>query len=114
MAKEHIIYKATNLITQEIYIGQTSNTLHNRRVDHEYEAFKRGRKDKFHAAMREFGCRNFKWEEIARSNNFTNLCKLENKLIHAHNSIDYGYNQLCRRDITNKLNKPKRIKRNDK
>lgn len=99
--KEHIIYKATNLITNEIYIGQTSNTLHNRRVDHEYEAFKRGRKDKFHTALREFGCKNFKWEVLARTNNFTNLCKLENKLIRQFQSIDFGYNQLCRKDIQN-------------
>ena len=63
MKKEHIIYKATNLITNEIYIGQTSNTLHNRTVDHVYEAFKRNRKDKFHSALREFGLKNFKFEE---------------------------------------------------
>ena len=44
--KKMLIYKATNLITNECYIGQTTNTLHNRRVDHEYEAFKRNRKDK--------------------------------------------------------------------
>ena len=101
MTKEHIIYKATNLVTNEIYIGQTSNTLHNRKVDHEYEAFKRGRKDKFHTALREFGCKNFKWEIIARTNNYTNLCKLENKFIRDFNSIDFGYNHLCRNDIQN-------------
>ena len=59
MIKEHIIYKATNIITNESYIGQTSNTLHNRIVDHEYEAFKRMRNDKFHSALREFGLINF-------------------------------------------------------
>lgn len=109
MKKEHIIYKATNLITNEIYIGQTSNTLHNRTVDHIYEAFKRNRKDKFHSALREFGLKNFKFEEIAKSNNYTNLCKLENKLIKEYKSIDLGYNQLCRKDITNRLNKNKKV-----
>lgn len=93
-----IIYKATNLITNEVYIGQISNTLHNRRVDHEYEAFKRGRKDKFHAALREFGCRNFKWEEIAKSNNMTNLFKKEREMIIKYDSIENGYNTQIRHD----------------
>lgn len=91
-----LIYKATNLITNECYIGQTTNTLHNRRVDHEYEAFKRNRKDKFHSALREFGCKNFKWEEIASSNNHTNLAKKEREMIIKHNSIEYGYNTQVR------------------
>lgn len=102
MPKEHIIYKATNLITDEIYIGQTSSGFNKRRSDHEYEAFVRGRKDKFHTALREFGRKNFKWEIIARSNNYTNLCKLENKFIKDLNSIDLGYNQFCRKDIKNR------------
>ena len=87
-----IIYKATNTITGEVYIGQTTNTLHNRKVDHIYEAFKRGRKDKFHAALREFGCRVFLWEVIAKSNNFTNLAKKERELILKHDAIESGDN----------------------
>lgn len=105
MIKEHIIYKAKNIITNECYIGQTSNTLHNRIVDHEYEAFKRNRNDKFHTALREFGLKNFIWEVIAKSNNFTNLCKLENNFIRQLNTIDYGYNTMYRKDIKNKKRK---------
>ena len=93
-----IIYKATNKITQEVYIGQTTNTLHNRIVDHIYEAFKRKRKDKFHAALREFGCKNFEWEEIASSNNHTNLAKKEREYIIKYQSIEYGYNTQIRHD----------------
>ena len=93
-----IIYKVTNVITNECYIGQTTNTLHNRIVDHEYEAFKRGRNDKFHTALREFGCKNFVWEQIAKSNNYTNLAKKEREVIIKHNSIEYGYNTQIRKD----------------
>lgn len=93
-----IIYKAENLITNEIYIGQTTNTLHNRIIDHEYEAFKRNRKDKFHTALREFGRKNFKWTKIAESNNYTNLAKKEREMIIKYNSIDFGYNTQIRRD----------------
>lgn len=93
-----IIYKATNLITNECYIGQTTNTLHNRIVDHKYEAFNRKRNDKFHTAMREFGRKNFKWEEIAKSNNHTNLAKKERELIIKYDSIENGYNTQIRHD----------------
>lgn len=93
-----IIYKATNTITNECYIGQTTNTLHNRIVDHEYEAFKRGRKDKFHTALREFGTKAFTWEQIASSNSYTNLMKKEKEMIKKFNSIDFGYNTQIRND----------------
>ena len=87
-----IIYKATNTITDEVYIGQTTNGLHNRKVDHIYEAFKRCRTDKFHTALREHGCRVFHWEVIFESNNFTNLAKKERELILKHDAIEHGYN----------------------
>lgn len=87
-----IIYKVTNLITQEVYIGQTTNTLHNRKTDHIYEAFNRKRTDKFHSALREFGLNNFIWEEVEKSNNFTNLAKKERELILKYDSINGGYN----------------------
>lgn len=95
-----IIYKATNIITGECYIGQTTNSLHNRKVDHIYEAFKRNLNDKFHTALREFGCKNFIWESIAESNNLKNLAKKERELIIKHQSIEYGYNTSIRNDKT--------------
>ena len=93
-----IIYKATNVLTDECYIGQTTNTLHNRMVDHLYEAFNRLRKDKFHTALREFGANNFRWEQIASSNNYTNLYKKERELIIKYDSINFGYNTQIRKD----------------
>lgn len=93
-----IIYKATNVITNECYIGQTTMPLHNRIVDHEYEAFKRKRNDKFHAALREFGSKNFVWEQIASSNNYTNLAKKEKEMILKYDSIENGYNTQIRKD----------------
>lgn len=91
-----IIYRATNLITKEVYIGKTIKPLWKRKSDHKYEAFKRLRHSKFYCALREYGWDNFFWEVIAHSNTYTNLAKLERKLIIEHNAIDHGYNTQIR------------------
>jgi len=97
-----IIYKCTNTITNECYIGQTRNTLHDRKVDHIYEAFKRLRIDKFHTALRDFGLACFVWEEIGRARNFFTLAKMEKRFILQFDSIENGYNMMLRNDKTMK------------
>lgn len=72
--------------------------LHNRIVDHVYEAFKRQRKDKFHVALKEFGMKNFEFIEIFKSNNKTNLAKRERFFIKEYDSITNGYNTQIRND----------------
>lgn len=94
-----IIYKATNIVTGEVYIGETRQTLVQRKAQHFYEAFKRGLTDKFHTAIREYGKENFTFEPIAKSNSFTNLAKKERDLIIKFESIDKGYNTQVRKDI---------------
>lgn len=96
--KQYIIYKATNKITGESYIGQTYNSLHNRIVDHVYEAFKRNLKDKFHSALREFGCRNFEWTVLHITNSIPKLRAKERDFIRQYQTIDYGYNTQIRKD----------------
>lgn len=59
-----IIYKATNLINNKIYIGQTIRTLNARKSDHFYRAFKANSEQVFHKALRKYGKENFKWEII--------------------------------------------------
>ena len=93
-----LIYKATNLKNGKVYIGETRQTLTRRKNQHFSEAFARNAKDKFHSAIREFGKENFVFEEIARSNNFKNLAKLELRLIIEHDSIENGYNTSIRND----------------
>jgi len=93
-----IIYKCTNTLTGECYIGQTTNTLHNRKVDHIYEAFKRQLKDKFHTALREFGLQRFVWEQIGKGANYSILSRMERNFIILHDSIEHGYNTQVRSD----------------
>lgn len=82
----------------KVYIGETRQSLTHRKNQHFSEAFARNAKDKFHQAIREFGKENFVFEEIARSNSFTNLAKLERKLIIEYDSIENGYNTHVRND----------------
>lgn len=93
-----IIYKATNLKNGKVYIGETRQSLTRRKNQHFSEAFARNAKDKFHSAIREFGKENFVFEEIAKSNNFKNLAKLERRLIVEYNAIEDGYNTSLRND----------------
>lgn len=87
-----IIYKCTNTITEEVYIGQTTKSLAGRKGDHVYEAFKRLRTDKFHTAIRDFGAKAFVWEQVGRAPNKAILAKMERKAILEHQSITFGYN----------------------
>lgn len=93
-----ILYKVENKITGEIYIGQTKKSLCERRRDHIYEAFKRGMKDKFHLALREFGRLAFCWSIISEYKSYKKLIEAENEAIQFYKSIKYGYNTQIRHD----------------
>lgn len=91
-----IIYKATNKLTNEAYIGKTIKSLAKRKSDHKYEAFHRRRQSKFYRALREFGWENFNWEIVGHSNTYKNLKILEREFIVKFNTIDEGYNTQIR------------------
>lgn len=102
-----IIYKVENLITSEVYIGQSKKPLYEKRRDHVYEAFKRLATNKFHQALREFGLRNFIWSIIAECDDYAKLSKMEKKYIKQYDSIKNGYNTQIRYDANaiNRINK---------
>lgn len=91
-----IIYKATNKITSEVYIGKSIKTLAKRKSDHKYEAFVRKRNSKFYTALRKFGWENFNWEVVCTAHTYKNLKILERRYIIAFNAIDNGYNSQIR------------------
>lgn len=93
-----IIYKATNTITGESYIGQSKKSLRHRKFDHEYEAFKRKTTGKFYDALREFGTRAFEWVILDECDDYDKLSKMEIKYIKKFNTIKYGYNAQLRND----------------
>lgn len=53
-----VIYKITNIVTQDFYIGKTSKTAQKRFEKHIYDA-KYGSKCHIHAAIRKYGRENF-------------------------------------------------------
>jgi group I intron endonuclease len=96
--KIYTIYKATNVMTDKVYIGFTSRTLKRRIAGHKRDAFSHGSENKFHTSIREFGWHSFIFEEIyqakedlppKQSHTFKIM---EDYFIQEHNSIIDGYN----------------------
>lgn len=86
-----IIYKVTNLITGEIYVGQTRRTLNDRYNDH-IKRVRKGSKLPLHTAIRQYGVDSFKFEEICKASNLNELNTLERYYIEKYDCINNGYN----------------------
>ena len=97
-----IIYQATNKVNGKCYIGQTIQTLDERKSSHLYTSMK-GDNNYFHNAIRKYGWDNFTWEVI--DDTCTDMDELNEmefhyiKQYHSHvseggyNLMDGGYNQ---------------------
>lgn len=88
-----IIYKATNLINNKIYIGQTRHSLEKRKRGHIYRSIK-NTKVPFLKAINKYGFENFKWEIIHICDSLDKLNELEIFYIKKYNSTNslIGYN----------------------
>jgi len=89
-----LIYKATNLLNNKIYIGQTRQKLYERKSKHKRNALKSKRNTYFYNAIRKYGWRNFKWEILGYTYSKEELIKCEIEGIKFYNSNNkiYGYN----------------------
>jgi len=86
-----LIYKATNLINNKSYIGQTQNSLKQRKNEHINHAKSNRYSMIFHKAIRKYGNDNFKWEVLCECNDIDELNKMEKHHIKEHNTfIDNG------------------------
>jgi hypothetical protein len=88
-----IIYKATNIITGQCYIGQSVNFASRKKV-HIRRALKNEDTWVFHRAIRKHGADNFKWETIYECDDKLTLNVMETFKImvnHSHMS-EGGYN----------------------
>jgi group I intron endonuclease len=81
-----IIYCATNSINNKKYIGQTVNTLKQRKREHLSSA-KRGDRFSFQKAINKYGKDNFTWEIIDYADNQEELDKKEIYWIEKFNAI---------------------------
>lgn len=86
-----IIYKAENINTGQVYVGATTNSIEQRRLDHIERAL-RGELNKFHEGICTYGVNAFSWEQIDTASTIDELAQKEKEYVFKYNSKDKGYN----------------------
>ena len=91
-----IIYRATNILNNKSYIGQTIYTLEYRRKQHERSIrYKHTKNNVFARALAKYGAENFVWEIIDTASTNIELNKKEAYWIESLNTLaegGWGYN----------------------
>jgi len=90
-----IVYKATCLINNRVYIGITTKTLEERKNGHICWSKHKTRKYIFHKALRKYGIDNFIFEKIDEFIGNEDACKKERFYVDKYNSFyknGFGYN----------------------
>ena len=91
MKNKRIIYKAQNKQTGEVYIGATTNSIHQRKLDHT-ERSNRGEQGYFHEAIATHGSEAFNWEQIDTANSTDEMARKEKEHIIKYDCKENGYN----------------------
>lgn len=86
-----LIYKVTNMINGEIYIGSTTKTIEERKLDH-LQRIDKNYGSKFHNALKQYGKDNFIFEQIDTATSFNELALKERRYILEFDSKTNGYN----------------------
>ena len=87
----YVIYKAQNIENGCVYIGATSSSINQRKLDH-LERANRGDSNKFQEAISTFGAGAFKWEQIDTASSNDELAQKEKEYIIKYDSKENGYN----------------------
>lgn len=88
----YIIYKAVNLITNEVYIGATTKSIDERKLDHLQKSDKKVG-GYFQEAILTYGIDSFTWEQIDTASTNSELAKKEVHYIQEYNALQNGYNE---------------------
>lgn len=88
-----LIYKAVNKVNGKIYVGQTTNTLEERKRQHLKKAHG-GVKTHFYSAIRKYGDDAFEFSVVCEAKTKEDLNLLETYYIQKYNSIQSGYNMV--------------------
>lgn len=86
-----IIYKAVNLKTNEVYIGATTKSIEERKIDHKQKAEKKVG-SYFQEAIQTYGMDSFIWEQIDTASSNDELAKKEIQYIEEFDAVSNGYN----------------------
>nr|WP_315167524.1 NUMOD1 domain-containing DNA-binding protein [uncultured Flavobacterium sp.] len=87
----YIIYKAQNTITGEIYVGATSQSIEQRRLDHIYKS-NQALPTVFQEAIATYGINAFTWNQIDTASDQNELAEKEIQYIKDYDSFQLGYN----------------------
>ncbi|MFD0762725.1 NUMOD1 domain-containing DNA-binding protein [Lutibacter aestuarii] len=87
----YIIYKAQNLENGLVYIGATTNSVAQRKLDH-LERANRGESGKFQEAISTYGVDAFEWEQIDTASSTDELAQKEKQYIDEFKAKEEGYN----------------------
>lgn len=79
--KIHLVYKVTNQVTGEAYIGATTKSIEERKTDHMLKASK-GTGSCFQEAIATYRPEDFSWEQIDTANSVNELAEKEKKVYH--------------------------------
>lgn len=86
------IYRITNNVNGNIYIGQTLDSFKRRYSTHKYECFNKRRRNKLYNSMRKYGWENFSFDIMHFCNNENEIDDLERKYIKLFNCLERGLN----------------------
>ena len=86
-----IIYTVKCKITGKIYVGATTDSMHQRKLDHQERA-KRGETHPFAQAIATYGEDAFEWQQTDTANTVNELAQKEKDSIKKHKSKKQGYN----------------------
>lgn len=86
-----IIYKATNIFTQEVYIGATTKSIKDRKIDHLQKANKKVG-SYFQEAIGTYGPDAFKFEQIDTASSNDELASKEIRYISEYSALGNIYN----------------------
>ena len=85
MSQNYIIYKVKNIWTGEVYIGATTNSIKQRKLDH-LERAGRGENGKLYNALSSW-TNAFVWSQIDCTNSIDQLAEKEKKYISQYKSL---------------------------
>ena len=72
-----IIYQITNKLTNDFYIGKTTNDIETRFYQHKYNSQKRNSQTYLHRAIRKYGIETFSISKLDEANNLEELNEKE-------------------------------------
>jgi len=86
---KYIVYKATNIVNNKMYIGITKQGIIYRISDHVHSANKQNSNSIFPRTIKKYGIENIKWSIIDYANSWEELCELEKFWIKEFNTCVY-------------------------